>query len=146
MYYGSVHQSFFFYSYSTICILLMARPKLQHSSGPLKSLKIPIQVWKWKWCDIRPSMVTHWICALQLTHPKCTHTAVNTPTPWTHTRSSGQPFMLRLRGAVGGLVPCSRIPQSLRVERALYIHSPRPTIPAGPRLELATFWVTSPTL
>ncbi len=27
----------------------------------------------------------------------------------------------------------------LRVERALYIHSPPPTIPAGPRLELATF-------
>ncbi len=25
------------------------------------------------------------ICALHLTHPKCTHTAVNTHTPWTHT-------------------------------------------------------------
>ncbi len=38
------------------------------------------------------------ICALHFTHPKCTHTAVNTHTPWTHTRSSGQPFMLRLPG------------------------------------------------
>ncbi len=28
-----------------------------------------------------------WICALQLTHSKCTHTAVNTHTPWTHTQS-----------------------------------------------------------
>ncbi len=27
----------------------------------------------------------------------------------------------------------------LRVERALDIHSPPPTIPAGPRFELATF-------
>ncbi len=52
------------------------------------------------------------ICALHLTHPKCTHTAVNTHTPWTHTRSSGQPFMLRRLGAVGGSVPCSRAPQS----------------------------------
>ncbi len=34
------------------------------------------------------------ICALRLTHPKCTHTAVNTDTTWTHTWSSGQPFML----------------------------------------------------
>ncbi len=38
------------------------------------------------------------ICALHLSHPKCTHTAVNTHTPWTHTRSSGQPFMLRHPG------------------------------------------------
>ncbi len=41
---------------------------------------------------------------------KCTHRAVNTHTPWTHTQSSGQPFMLRLPGAVGGSVPCSRAP------------------------------------
>ncbi len=45
---------------------------------------------------------------------KCTHRAVNTHThthtPWTHTQSSGQPFMLQLRGAVRGSVPCSRAP------------------------------------
>ncbi len=35
------------------------------------------------------------------THPKCTHTAVNTHTHtrWTHTRSSGQPFMLQRPGS-----------------------------------------------
>ncbi len=38
--------------------------------------------------------------SLHLTHPK-----------WTHTRSSGQPCY-SARGAVGGLVPCSRTPQS----------------------------------
>ncbi len=38
--------------------------------------------------------------SLHLTHPKCTHT-----------RSSGQPCY-SARGAVGGLVPCSRTPQS----------------------------------
>ncbi len=41
-------------------------------------------------------------CALQLTHPKCTHTAVNTHTHREHTRSSGQPFMLRLPGSSWG--------------------------------------------
>ncbi len=46
------------------------------------------------------------ICALHLTHPKCTHTAVNTH------RSSGQPFMLRRPGSSWGSVPCSRAPQS----------------------------------
>ncbi len=49
----------------------------------------------------------------ELTHPKCTHTAVNTHshththTSWTHTRSSGQLFILWRQGAVGGSVPCS---------------------------------------
>ncbi len=48
-----------------------------------------------------PSMVTHTLhCALHLTHPKCTHTAVNT-----HTCCGA-------RGAVWGSVPCSRAPQS----------------------------------
>ncbi len=43
-----------------------------------------------------------WIIALHFTHPKCTHTAVNTQTPWTHTRSSGKPFMLRRPGSSCG--------------------------------------------
>ncbi len=108
-------------------------------------------VWKWKWkseSDVTYGQVW-WpilgICALHLSHPKCTHTAVNTHTPWTHTRSSGQPFMLRRPGSswgFGALLKGTSV-VVLRVERALYIHSPPPTIPAGPRLELATFglWV-----
>ncbi len=66
------------------------------------------------------------ICALHLTHPKCTHTAVNTHTPWTHTRSSGQPFMLRCPGSswgFGALLKGTSV-VVLKVERALYIHSP----------------------
>ncbi len=66
------------------------------------------------------------IWALQLTHPKCTHTAVNTNTPWTHTRSSGQPFMLRRPGSrwgFGALLKGTSV-VVLKVERALYIHSP----------------------
>ncbi len=79
----------------------------------------------------------HGICALILTYPKCTHTVVNTHKPWTHTRSSGQPFMLQRPGS-GALLKGTSV-MVLRMERALYIHSPPPTIPAGPRLELATF-------
>ncbi len=52
------------------------------------------------------------ICALHLSHPKCTHTHTHTHThtPWTHTRSSQ--LCCGARGAVGGSVPCSRAPQS----------------------------------
>ncbi len=38
---------------------------------------------------------------------------MHTHTPWTHTWSSGQPFLCcDARGAVGDSVPCSRAPQS----------------------------------
>ncbi len=61
------------------------------------------------------------ICALQ----NCIHTAVNTQTPQTHTRSSGQPFMLRHPGSswgFGALLKGTSV-VVLRVERALHIHS-----------------------
>ncbi len=52
------------------------------------------------------------ICSLQLTHPKCTHTAVNTHTHHEHTpRVVGSHLCCGARGAVGGSVPCSRAPQ-----------------------------------
>ncbi len=47
------------------------------------------------WSDVWPN--TRNLCSA-FNPSKCTHTAVNTHTPWTHTRSSGQ--------------PCSRAPQS----------------------------------
>ncbi len=49
-----------------------------------------------------------------------THTAVNKHTPWTHTRSSGQSCPGSSWGTL--LIPCSVM--VLRVEKALYIHSP----------------------
>ncbi len=78
----------------------------------------------WKWCDIRPSMVTHTqnLCSAINPHKVCAHTAVNTHT---HTRSSGQPFMLRRLGSswgFGALLKGTSV--ELSVERALYIHSP----------------------
>ncbi len=81
------------------------------------------------------------IRALHLTHPKCTHTAMNTHTPWTHTWSSGQPFMLRHPGnswRFSALLKGTSI-VVLRVERALDIHSPHLQFLPDLRLELATF-------
>ncbi len=81
--------------------------------------------WKWKkWSDMWPILG---ICALHLNPSKCTHTLVNTHKPWTHTRSSGQPYCCGARGAVGGSVPCSRVSPQLWYwgwKRALVIHSP----------------------
>ncbi len=89
---------------------------------------------QWKWRDIRPSMVTHTRNSCSAFNPsKCTHTVVNTHTPWTHTHtpwthtpSSGQPFMLRRPGSswgFGALLKGTSV-VVLKVERALYIHSP----------------------
>ncbi len=53
------------------------------------------------------------ICALHLSHPKCTHTQ-----QWTHTHREHTPgavgshLCCGAQGAVGGSVPCSRAPQS----------------------------------
>ncbi len=67
------------------------------------------------------------ICALQLTHPKCTHT------PWTHTHThthtvnSRQQFILQHSGSswgFGALLKGTSV-VVLRVERALDIHSPQ---------------------
>ncbi len=73
-------------------------------------LSIPFSILKWKWSDTAkyvwwPILV---ICALHLTHQKCTHTVVNTHTMNTHPEQ-WQPFMLRLPGSSWGSVPCSRV-------------------------------------
>ncbi len=76
------------------------------------------------------------ICALHLTHPKCTHTAVNTHLEqWAaiYAAVPGEQLGVRClaqghlsRGIEGG-------------ERALYIHSPHLQFLLDRRLELATF-------
>ncbi len=66
------------------------------------------------------------IRALLLTHPKCTHTQQWTHTPWTHTRSSGQPFMLRRpwRSCGFGALLKGTSSWYWGRKRALFIHSP----------------------
>ncbi len=114
-------------------------------------------------CDMWPSMVPILgICALDLTHPKCTHThrehththrhTVNTHihcehTLWTHTRSSGQPFMLRRLWSIcgfGALFKGTSVVVLKVEERA--VHSfPPPTIPPT-ETRTRNLWITSPTL
>ncbi len=99
---------------------------------------------KWKWRDVTCGQVWWpilWICALHLTHPKCTHTAVNTHTPWTHTRSSGQPMLRRpgISWGFGVLLKGLTSVVVLKVERALDIHSPHLQFLPDLRLEPTTF-------
>ncbi len=104
---------------------------------------------KGKGSGVWPSMVTHTQNLCSAFNPsKCTHTVVNTHTPWTHTRSSGQP-MLRCPGSSwgsGALLKGLTSVMVLKVERVLVIHSPPPTIPAGPETRTHNLQVTSPTL
>ncbi len=79
------------------------------------------------------------ICALHLTHPKCTHSSEHTP--WTHTRSSGQPFMLRHPGSswgFGALLKGTSV-VVLRVKESAVHSLPPLQFLADLRLELATF-------
>ncbi len=79
---------------------------------------------------------------------KCTHTAVNTHTPWTHTRSSGQPFMLWRPGSIwgfGALLKGTSV-VVLSVGESAGHSLPPPTIPAGPETRTHVLWVKSPTL
>ncbi len=68
------------------------------------------------------------ICALHLTHPRCTHTAVNKHTMNTHPEqwaAMQQHLCCSAQGAVEGSVPCSRATQSWYWRwRALYIYYP----------------------
>ncbi len=72
-----------------------------------------MKVKKWKWGDIRPSIVTHTRNLCSAFNPSKvhthTHTAVNTHTVNTHLE---QWAACGARGAVEGLVSCSRAPQS----------------------------------
>ncbi len=84
------------------------------------------------------------ICALQLTHPKCTHTAVNTHTVNTWV---GSHLCCGARGAVEGSVPCSRAPQSWYWgwrERCTF--TPPTDNSCRPETRTRNLWITSPTL
>ncbi len=93
-----------------------------HFSTGLMSLWQPLT----KWLDIRPCMVAHTRNLCSAINPSKVHTHCSEHTPWTHTRSSGQPFMLRRPGSswgFGALIKGTSV-VVLKVERTLYIHSP----------------------
>ncbi len=69
-----------------------------------------------------------------------THSSEHTHIVNTHTWSSGQPVMLQRMGSSRDSVPCSRALRHGIEGGESAVHSlPPPTIPAGPRLEHATF-------
>ncbi len=89
-----------------------------------------VRKWKWRESDIRPSMVTYTQNSCSAFNPSKVHTHSSEYThrehaPGIHNRSSGQP-MLRHPGkssGFGALLKSISV-VVLRVERALYIHSP----------------------
>ncbi len=70
----------------TTLFLVIAIWQHCYGSHHIHSESVKVQ---WKWSDVWPSMVTHsWNLCSAFNPSKCTHTAVNTHTPWTHTRST----------------------------------------------------------
>ncbi len=108
------------------------------SIGVNMHLTIKNMEW-WKWSGMWPSVCvwhthTHTRNLCSAFNPsKCTHTHHE------HTPGAVDSQCCSARGAVGGSVPCSMV---LKVERALYIHSPHRQFLSDLRLELTT----SPTL
>ncbi len=100
--------------------------------------------------EIQTSMVTHTLNSCStFTHPSA-HIQ-----QWTHTHREHTPgavgsyLCCGARRAVGGSVPCSRAPRRGIEGRERAGHSlPPPTVPAGPRVKLATFqlWVRLSTI
>ncbi len=96
--------------------------------------------WKWKWLDMWPSMVTHTWNLCSAINPSKVHTysSEHTHTVNTHKEqwaaiyaaAPGEQFGALLKGLTSVVV--------LKVERALYIHSPHLQFLPDLRLELTT--------
>ncbi len=108
---------------------------------PKNTLKVKVKVtYDQVWWPILGICALHFNPSKVHTHSS-EHTHTHTHTPWTHTQSSGQPFMLRRPGSSwgsGALLKGTSV-VVLRVKRALYIHSPHLQSLPDLRLELATF-------
>ncbi len=105
-------------------------------------VKKSILLWKWHTAKYGDPYSEFMLCIYP---SKCTHTAVNTHTHREHTPGAVFSHLCcGARGAAVGSVPCSRAPRRvLKVERALFIHSPHLQPLPDLRLELTTFllWV-----
>ncbi len=98
-----------------------------------------ICAWKWKWSDIRLSMVTHTRNSCSAFNPFKVHTHSSEHTHREHTLGAvGSHLCCSARGAVGCLVQGHLSCGIEDGESAGHSHTP-PTIPASPRLEPTTF-------
>ncbi len=136
---------------------------LTHSESQFKSLEILIHGCAFpasasshtarRTLEVRVTYSQVWwpilgICALHL--PIQVHTHSSEHTNREHTPGAvGSHLCCGSRGAVGGSVPCSKALRHGIVGEESAVHSlPPPTIPGGPKLELATFqlWVWHSTI
>ncbi len=87
-----------------------------------------VSIWKWKWCDMWPSMVTHTrnLCSAINPSKLHTHSSEHTHTVNTHLEQWAAIFMLRRPGSSWGFSALLKGTSVvvLTVERVLYIHSP----------------------
>ncbi len=96
---------------------------------------------KWKWRDIRPSMVTHTWNLCSAFNPSKVHThSEHTRTLCLHHLCCGA------RGAVGGSVPQEHLSHGIEGGESAVYALPPPTIPAGPETRTRSLWIMSPTL
>ncbi len=92
--------------------------------------------------DVWPSMVTHTRNLCSAFNPtKCTHTAVNTHTPWTaNDAAPGEQLGVRC------LAQGSHLSRGSEGGRECWLFTPPPKIPARPETPTHDLRVTSPTL
>ncbi len=97
---------------------------------------------KWKWRGIRPSMVTHTqnLCSafnpskVRTHSSEHTHTVNTHPEQWAAIYAAAPGEQLGVRCLAEG-----HLSRGIEGEESAVHSLPPPTIPAGPRLELATF-------
>ncbi len=83
-------------------------------------------------------------CALHLTHPRCTHTAVSSEQ--THTPGAHQRCGTGEQSGVRCLAQGSHLSRGIEGGESAGHSLPPPTNPAGPETRTCDLWVTSPTL
>ncbi len=98
--------------------------------------------------DLTTALPILGMCALHLTHPKCTRTAVNTHTPvntqpeqWAAIFAAAPEELLGVQFLAQGHLICG-----IEGEESAVHSLPPPTIPAGPETRTRNFLHTSPTL
>ncbi len=106
-------------------------------------------LWKWKWCDIRPSMVTHTrnLCSAFNPSKVHTHSSEHTHTMNTHPEQWAAIYAAAPREQLG--VRClaqGHLSRGIEGGESAVHSLPPPTITAGPETRTRNLWITSPTL
>ncbi len=109
----------------------------------------PFLFWKWKWRDIRPSMVNHTrnLCSafnpskVQTHSSEHTHTVNTHPEQWAAIYAAAPGEQLGARCLAQG-----QLSHGIEGGESTVHSLPPPTIPAGPETRTHNLWITSTTL